>query len=244
MKRILFFLSAFVGLSLAASCIEIDNFDAPSAQIHGRLIDKTTGENLLVDNGETHIRIWERSFGDNPNPQNLPVKLDGTYKNTRLFDGTYDMLPYDGAFWPCDTTYGVTINKSDPEVNFEVVPYLHLVDFKYEIIGTYIEMSCKLQAPRVEGMPDVIEIRPFVNNLHFVGGTNMMGYYYVDKYTITLNKPWSELGDSEGNGYETYTFLLPLKAGYHYWIRMGAQVRNTFRNWNYTEIIEVEIPED
>lgn len=244
MKHTLTLLSVLAGLFFAASCIQIDNFDAPSAQIHGRLIDKTTGKNLLVDNGETHIRIWEKSYSNNPNPQNLAVKMDGTYKNTRLFEGTYNMIPYDGAFWPADTTYNVPIKKRDSEVNFEVVPYLHLVDFEYELDGTYLTVSCKLEAPRVEDMPDVLEVRPFVNNNHFVGATNLMGYYYVEKYTAVINKPWLAIGDEDGIGYETYTFTLPLKAGYHYWVRMGAQVRNTFRNWNYTEVIEVDVPLD
>ncbi len=246
MKRILLFLSVCVGLSFAASCMKIDNFDAPSAQITGRLIDKTTGKNLLVDNGETHIRIWEKSFSSNPNPQNLPVKIDGTYKNTRLFEGNYNMLPYDGAFWPADTTYNVAITKKGSVVDFEVVPYLHLVDFEYELDDTYLTVSCKLEAPRVcdeDGNElTVLEVRPFVNNNHFVGGSNLMGYYYVDKYTAVINKPWSAIGDEYGVGHDTYSFMLPLKAGYHYWVRMGAKVRNSFQNWNYTEIIEVDIP--
>ena len=56
---------------------------------------------MMFDQNDTKIRIWERSYSLKPEPQDLAVKADGTYKNTKLFAGTYNMLPYNGAYWPC-----------------------------------------------------------------------------------------------------------------------------------------------
>ena len=118
-----------MALAGLVSCMEIDNFEAPSAKVEGRIIDKTTGQPMLLDQGVSHVRIWEMSYSQHPNPQDLAIKEDGTYYNDKLFSGTYDMLPRDGAWWPCDTTYNVAIGKKGTVQDFEVIPYLHIVDF-------------------------------------------------------------------------------------------------------------------
>lgn len=225
-----------------SSCMEIDNFDAPAASIEGRLIDKTTGENLLVDQADNHIRIWEMSYSANPTPQDLAVKMDGTYKNTKLFSGTYDMLPLDGAYWPCDTTFNVAIGKSGAVQDFEVTPYLHVTDFKAELSGTTLTLSCRLQAPVTNGLPMVMEIRPFLSLNQYCGASNHIDYYYTDDYKISVRKAWSKIGDESGQGTETYSVSMEVKSGYHYWCRMGVQVNNTYKNWNYSEITEIIVP--
>jgi len=243
-KRIFYFIIAAAATLCAASCMEIDNFDAPSAKIEGRLIDKTTGNNMLVDQGDNHIRIWERSYSTNPTPQDLAVKMDGTYKNTKLFSGTYDMLPLDGAYWPNDTTYNVAIGKRGKVQDFEVTPYLHVVDFTAELSGTTLTMSCKLQAPVTENLPMVMEIRPFLSLNQYCGAANHIDYYYTDDYRISVRKAWSKIGDTEGNGTETYSVSMQVKPGYHYWTRMGVQVNNNYKNWNYSEIKEIIVPQE
>ncbi len=241
MKKAFYILMA-AAAALLSSCMQIDNFDAPAAQVEGRLIDKTTGQNLLVDQADTHIRIWERSYSTNPTPQDLAVKMDGTYKNSKLFSGTYDMLPLDGAYWPCDTTYNVAIGKAGKVQDFEVTPYLHVVDFTAELDGTTLTLSCKLQAPVTEGLPQVVEIRPFLSLNHFCGAANHIDYYYTNDYRISIRKAWSRIGDAEGNGNETYSVSMEVKPGYHYWVRMGVQVNNQYKNWNYSEIKEIDVP--
>ena len=98
-------------LTSLTSCMEIDNFDEPEAKISGKLIDATTGELYQTDQDDVHIRIWEMSYSLNPSPQDLSVKADGTYNREHLFAGTYDMVPFDGSWWPCDTVRNVKIGK-------------------------------------------------------------------------------------------------------------------------------------
>jgi len=245
MKKIFYSILAIVSLAaLASSCMEIDNFDAPNAKVSGNIIDKTTGKNMLLDRADTHVRIWEMSYSENPSPQDLPVLEDGTFKNEKLFAGTYDMLPYNGAYWPCDTTFNVKIGKKGAKVDFEVVPYLHLVDFKYELNGLDLKMSCRLEAPVTEGLPQVMEIRPFLSLNNHCGAANHIDYYYTDAYKINVRKQWNKLdADSDGISDDTFEMTVPVKAGYTYWIRMAAQVNNTFKNYNYTEVAKIVIPE-
>jgi len=244
MKHISYYIFALpLTLFLLSSCMEIDNFDAPSASIEGRLIDKVTGKNMLVDQADNHIRIWEMSYSTNPTPQDLAVKMDGTYKNTKLFSGTYDMVPLDGAYWPCDTTYNVPIGKTGSVMDFEVTPYLHLTDFTAELSGTTLTLTCRLHPAVTEGLPMVMEIRPFLSTNQYCGAANHIDYYYTDDYRISVRKAWNKIDD--GTGYsEPYSISMEVKPGYHYWCRMGAQVNNNYKNWNYTEIVEIIVPQE
>ena len=250
MKKFFYSILAFALTACMVSCMEVDNFDQPEASIHGRLIDTTTGENYMTDQGDVHIRIWEKSYSDNPNPQDLAVKMDGSYNRLHLFAGTYDMLPNDGSWWPCDTTYDVPIgNKNNATMDFKVTPYLKIKDFKCDLkvdetvsMDTII-MSCRLFAPITKNLPQVLEIRPFLNNNQYCGAANHIGYYYSDDYKVSLRKTWDKLGDMEtGEGKETYTLKLPVKPGYTYWCRMGANVKDTNQKFNYSEIVKIEVP--
>lgn len=242
MKHILYTILALGAIVSAASCMEIDNFDAPGAKISGVIIDKTTGQNMMFDQGDTHIRIWEKSYSTHPTYQDLAVKADGTYNNSKLFSGTYDMLPVDGAYWPSDTTYNVAIGKKGAVQNFEVTPYLHVVDFTQELKGNELTLSCRLQAPVVANLPQVVEIRPFLSLNEHCGAANHIDYYYTDDYRVNIRKLWNKIGDEQGNGLETYSVKMTVKPGYTYWCRMGVQVNNTYKNWNYSEVVKIEVP--
>lgn len=245
MKRIYYSVLTVLAVVLAAcSCMKIDNFDAPDAKISGRLIDKTTGENFIVDHGDNHIRIWEVSYSTNPSPQSLAVKEDGTFTNTKMFAGTYDMLPYDGSYWPCDTTFNVKVGRKGAHVDLEVTPYLHLVDFKAELDGLNLTLSCRLEAPVVEGLPQIVELRPFLSLNKHCGSANHIDYYFTDTYKISVRKAWSKIGNPDGTSDQVFSVTLPVKAGYTYWCRMGAQVNNTFKNYNYSEIVKIEVPNE
>lgn len=243
MKKIIFILPLLMCL---ASCMEIDNFEGPEAKVSGRIIDKTTGLNMMFDNNDTKIRIWERSYSLKPEPQDLAVKADGTYKNTKLFSGTYNMLPYNGSYWPCDTTFYVPIGKKGTVQNFEVTPYLHLTEFKYELNGLELTMSCKLHAPIIEEMPQVMEIRPFLSLNQHCGYANHIGFYWSDAYKVRIMKAWENICHKSAKNYskDTYTITVPVKPGYTYWVRLGARVNNTFENYNYTETVKIEVPAD
>lgn len=245
MKKVFYSILAVLTLGmLASSCMEIDNFNAPDAKVSGNVIDKTTGKNMILDRGDTHIRIWERSYSENPTPQDLVVLENGTYNNEKLFAGTYDMLPNDGAYWPCDTTFNVKIGKKGAKQDFEVTPYLHLQDFEYSLDGLNLTMKCRLEAPVADGLPQVMEVRPFLSLNNHCGAANHIDYYYTDNYTLKVRKLWNKIdADNDGISDETFEITVPVKAGYTYWIRMGAQVNNTFKNWNYTEVQKIVIPE-
>lgn len=243
MKKVIYNLLIGATTLLVASCMKVDNFDEPHAHFCGRIIDATTGENILADQGECHVRILEKSYSLNPSPQDIPVKQDGTFNNERLFNGTYDITP-EGSWWPCNVTrlgIGKYMNH-----DFEVTPYLKIKDFTTELNGTTLTMSCRLFAPITEGLPQAMEIRPFLSLNQFCGAANHIDHYYTDAYRISLgNKTWDQLGDmATGEGYDIYTISVELKRGYIYFVRMGAKVKDTFEKFNYSEIVKIEVPNE
>jgi hypothetical protein len=233
--------AAVIGL---ASCMGIDNWDAPDARFHGKIIDSYTGENLLSSQNDWSIRIWERSWEEGiPNHQSLAVKQDGTYNNSKLFAGTYDMLPYGGPFWPCDTVKNVVLKKTH-EQDFTVTPYLQVIDFNATLSGTDLTLTCRLKAPRREGLPNLYEIMPFLSLTTFCGNgaDSRIDIGEYNNRRIQINKSWKdEVGDSETSNLYTIG-PLPVKSGYTYYVRVGASVNDANRKHNYSPIVKITVP--
>lgn len=290
MKKIFYSILTVAAALSVASCMEPDNWDEPEASIRGRVINSVTGDNILTDQGDLHIRIWEMSFSLNPEQQELKVAADGSYTNLRLFNGTYDMVPNDGSWWPADTVRDVAIGKKNHATqDFIVTPYLMLKNFKVQLLPNNsgkvdaldtLRMSCNLFCPQpqrmakdefgndvMEVVPSVRQIRAFLNINKFCGASNSIGYYGNENqddeknelrnelnkgpentkyYTFRkqLMSPWSLIGDME-TGVSTIEYVLrvPVKRGYQYSVRMGANVDDQYQKFNYTPIIVVKIPE-
>lgn len=241
MKKILYTLLSMMCLT---SCMGVDNFDGPKAHVSGRLIDSTTGENYMTDQNDTQIRIWEKSYSTNPTPQDLSVMANGNYNNEKLFAGTYDMVPFNGSYWPCEVVTKVGIGKHTVQ-DFTVTPYLKIKDFKTELNGTTLTMSCRLFAPVTKDLPQVLEVRPFLSLNQFCGAANRIDYYYSNDYRVSLRKTWDKLGDmTTGEGFETHTITVELKRGYTYNVRMGANVDDAYKKFNYSEIVKIEVPSE
>ena len=246
MKKIIY--SLLIGASvMCSSCMKVDNFDAPSAHLTGNIIDSTTGKNILASQGECRIRLYEMSYSSNPKPQDIPLKQDGSYNNTKLFDGDYDIVP-EGAWWPIERKRVVLDGKLTQ--NFEVTPYLQVVDVKHSLEGKYLNISCRLKAPKKDGLPKIIEVRPYINIHKFCGANQCIGKYLEmgnkgenkENYCKRLMKNWSEIEQADGMS-PVYSFKVELKPGYHYFVRIGTKVMDSFRKTNYSDIFEVKVPQ-
>lgn len=245
MKKITYIL---LGVMLVAfsSCFKKDNWEEPDAQINGTIIDSYTGKPLLTSQADWGVRYWERSWTESaPVNRSIPVKQDGTYSNTKMFSGTYDLLPYGGPFWPVtDTVKNVVLGggKSGAQ-DFTVTPYLQLVDFETSLEGTNLTLKIRLKAPIRGGLPALVEVMPFLSLTNFVGQSNFIniGEYFNKKIDLQ-KKSWIDTyGDVETSPLLTIG-PLPVKSGYTYNVRVGANVNDANQKYNYSEIKQVIVP--
>ena len=245
MKKIAFIYLAVILVGFS-SCFKKDNWEEPDVQIHGTVIDTYTGKPLLTSQNDWKIRVWERSWTESVTiNQEIPVKQDGTYSNNKMFAGTYDLLPYGGPFWPVtDTVKNVILgggDKSDAH-DFTVIPYLQLVDFTTSLQGTNLTLTVRVKAPIRAGLPNLVDIKPFLSLTNFVGESNYINIAEYNDKRIQINKSWiDENGNVETS--KLYTIgPLPVKPGYTYNVRVGANVNDANRKYNYSEIRQVVVP--
>ncbi|MDR3251356.1 MAG: DUF3823 domain-containing protein [Tannerella sp.] len=231
-------------LALSPACTPIDNYTAPSSRMSGKVIDKTSGGAFITGQNEFSIRLWETSWGENPTNQDIPVLQDGTYNNERLFDATYAMVPYGGPFWPVPTDSNIVLKKSLAR-DYELTPYLHVIEFSHQLNGTTLKLSCRLQAPITQNLPRVLDIRPFLSFTKFCSDGSNIGEYSQGIYQVNINTNWGDgVGDmSTGIGSTVYNLPdIPLKSARTYYVRVGVRVEDTYRKYNYSEIITVQVP--
>lgn len=231
-------------LLFLASCHKIDNWDEPYARLYGNVIDSYTGQNLVMDQNDWQIRIidrtWEQMKGTVAQYQSLAVMRDGVYNNSKLFPGTYDMIPYDGPFWPVDTVKGVVL-KNETKQDFTVTPYLQLLNFTAELNGTNLTLKCTVKAPKIAGLPNLYEVKGFLSLTTFCGNSNYINIGDYNSKTRSINKTWAaEVGTADSKEYTLGPY--PVKSGYTYYVRMGANVNSLSRRYNYSPIIKVVVP--
>ena len=232
-------------LLFLASCQKIDNWDEPNARLYGNVIDSYTGQNLMMDNNDWQIRIWDKTWEEmNPGTvaqyQSLAVKMDGVYNNSKMFPGTYNMLPYDGPFWPADTIKGVIV-KNEAKQDFTVKPYLQVLNFKATLSGTNLTLTCTVKAPVITGLPNFYEVKGFLSLTTFCGNSNYINIGDYNNLRKQINKSWaSEVGTGDSKDYTLGPF--PVKSGYTYYVRIGANVNALSRRYNYSPIVKVVVP--
>ena len=247
MKKLIFGLACLL-LIMGNACTPIDNYDGPNAELSGKITDKSTGKPFLLDQGGLSIRMWETSWtATTPSPRDLVVKQDGTYAHTKLFQATYDIVPYQGAFWPVtDTIKGFQLTGAKT-IDFELTPYVHIIDLQHSWVeNDSLQITWKLEAPITAGMPNIREMRPFLSLTKFCGNGNRIDYYYNNNFRIAGDS-WSALAaPGTPNITRTFTFerryALPLDKGKTYNVRIGAQINNSSSSWNYSDIFTVVVP--
>jgi hypothetical protein len=224
------------------SCTKVDNYPGPDSSFQGNLIDSVTGKNMVTESQGFNIELKQLNWSDNPDPYYIPAKLDGTFQDTRIFGGHYSVIPTQGPFWPTDSI--VTDIKGATSHDFTVVPYLEVTDFTHVQAGDSLVMTCRISAPRTVGLPQILEVWPFVNNTPFVGSGA-----YISQYTISdHNSPSYNLADinsSWNSGIGTATYEVHVRGllnGRTYYVRMGVRVNDNYKKFNLSEVAQVVMP--
>ena len=270
MKKTLFFTSILFGLMSASSCamFEIDNYDAPSETLRGRVIDAATGEPVLTDQGSEGIRVRleETSWEGNVTPQDFNCRPDGTFQNTKLFPGSYNVT-VDGPFVPLvmDDANGVPIKDRSQtieingvtEIEFQVQPFLKVEFVDYPSVADGI-ITAKVKVTRAISRQDLAaemeqtgswqDSYANVTDLQlFVSYSSTVGYRARDEYwSGQINFEGSEFDLQEGETIEiTSNAEHPIPSGRHLFVRAAARINYQTANvarYNYSDVMEVIVP--
>ena len=89
--KVLYRFLLLIAVMMAVSACELDNYSGPEAFFTGQIVDKKTKETIQTrqPNG-IQIRLIQDGY-DNPVPYDFWAKNDGTFRNTKLFAGTYEV---------------------------------------------------------------------------------------------------------------------------------------------------------
>ncbi|OQP44454.1 hypothetical protein A4H97_08735 [Niastella yeongjuensis] len=222
-------------LMAAASCVKKDNFDAPEASLEGNLVDQGSKNNIQTATGNVTIRLEQLSWSATPAPQDIPVKMDGSFKNSKLFKGHYRVSIKGGAFWAVPPVE-MDIDKGS-KYDFNLTPYLYLNSFTHQLDSNQLTLRFTMQAP-IAGMPAIAEIQPYVNTTSLVGpGASIRDY--SDVYKVAVNKEWADMSPAD----KSPEFVIPnLVRGRTFYVRVGVRFNNDDKSSNLSEIIKIDIP--
>lgn len=252
MKRIIYYLCCCTVLLAVYSCGEIDNYDEPEETLKGQVIDKNTQQPLQTEVSDAGIRLklMEYSWSDNPTPYYFYCKQDGTFVNTKIFKGNYNVVPQ-GAFVPLvqkDASGNTTVDKSQTvdikgtvDLTFEVEPFLNVAWVGEPVLNSNGSITVRVKVTRGTTNPDyqqnVSDIFLFINSSSpYVGNNN-----YDNRYSTKIS------GDDANNalGQElTITTTGQFSLNRDYYVRVGARIDYSVegsQRYNYNEPKTVKV---
>lgn len=269
MKKNIILTLLFAGLFSATSCslFELDNYDAPEETLRGTVVDVATGKPVLTDQGSEGIRVRLTELSYGPNVQHNPdfyCKPDGTFQNTKLFEGEYN-IRIDGPFIPLlrETADGAPIAdetitkkiKGVTEVKFEVQPFLNV-----EIVGlpqvSDGKITAKVKVTRGVSKDEFkSKVEPMGNwNEEFTNITDIQLFVSHSSYVgyRARDTRWSSSIEYAGASFEEnldkeieISSLGTIPSGKQVYVRAAARINyetEGVRRWNYSEPIVVMIP--
>lgn len=230
-------------LMAGTSCIKKDNYPGPNASLSGSLfLDGSSSKTTVqTSTGNFSIRLEELSYSATPAPQDIPVKNDGTYENDKLFSGHYRVSLHGGAFWPVAPVE--TDIRQGSRLDFQLTPYLILNNFKATLTDTVLALTADLTAPIDGGIPQLIEVDPYVNTTEFVGpGAAVYQFSESQKLSVpSASSPWdwSSMTPAQRSIGVTVTGLI---RGRTFFVRLGVKFNNDDKSSNLSEVIRVDVP--
>jgi len=234
------------------SCEELDNYDPPAETLKGRVIDKASKAPIQTEMGDRGIRLrlLELSWSDNPTPYYFTCMQDGTFNNTKIFKGTYNVVPQ-GPFVPLvqrDGSGEIIVDESQTvdiegvtDLTFEVEPFLNVEWVGEPVLNDNGSITVQARVSRGTTNPDfqqeVTEIALFINSSSYYVGDNN----YDNRYTVRITG--AEANDALGE-VVTLTTQDSFSMNRDYYVRVGARINYNVegaQRFNYNESKKVEV---
>ncbi len=242
MKNYIIYLILLLATLSFSSC-EIDNYEGPEASIEGKILD-VNGNMLQTEQGggNMKLKMEELSWAGSDStiaiiPSYLSMKQDGSFKNSKVFSGEYRITPIEGPFYPYDEE-GKIVNINGPTtIDFEVTPYLNVewVTEPFVTADNFIEAEVRFTRNNKEGMPapDLNDARLYISTTQYCGNNNYDSQLVAAPVTIT--------NDQEGQTIHLTTSTAVKYTGTSYYVRVGINCQDAYKNYNYTDIKTVVV---
>jgi len=216
---------------IVLTACEMDNYSEPSATFTGEVVDKQTGETIQTRQPDgIKIRLMQDGY-DNPVPYDFWAKSDGTFRNTKLFGGTYEVTVTDGPFHGSVTKTVVLEDGGETNEVFQVEPYIRISDVNISVSGNTITGTYKLSmgegTTQIKHSKLICHVSPIlhkntdnlkssaVNNLSAKTGAEIGAMAFSDQITGLTKGSW--------------------------YVRVAAESNNVLGRNNYSEIVKVEV---
>lgn len=227
-KNSIFTLLVFIFALTFFGC-KLDNYEAPNAVLKGVIIDSETNEPMPTQyqNG-AKIRLYEYYNGKwSEQPNDFWVKQDGSFENRAIFAGTYKVVA-EGAFAPVDPIEMEI--KGIKELEIKVTPLLRLT----------IDASVHNNAVTISSKISTTESTSKIRMVTFLCGKTP----YVDKNTFEkkIDKDLNETADNQIISQTYDETISGLSSGTTYYLRVGALAANVANDYNYSNVIKIDIP--
>jgi hypothetical protein len=112
-------------VSLYMGC-EIDNYDAPNGGLYGQIIDAATGEPVqqpVPSEQGLRLRFYEAGK-ENSREQHFYAQMDGSYRNSHIFNGPIRLVLEQRNFFPVDTIDILVNGQTGKDI--KVIPYTRI----------------------------------------------------------------------------------------------------------------------
>lgn len=216
---------------LCITSCELDNYNAPNAQIHGSFIDYETGELVEQDiiNGSV-IEYVETGYSQ---IQTMVIKNDGTYRNNLIFSGEYTFTPKRGNFEPLDPQ--VVQVKGDTKLDFIVKPYVRISNIEVFRNGNYIKAIFTVKQTGYDPLSRVALFafsEPSVGySINSAGIEIPIGKWLAEATTYSIQMPINESNDKKS---------VNPKPGKPYFFRVGAIADVPEGKYNYAPAVRID----
>lgn len=224
---------------VTASCSKYDTYAPPDARIYGVVNDQITNEPIQTEqpNG---IRI--RMIDEKPEykgvaqPTYFWVKADGTFNNSKVFSGPYDVTPVDGPFYPLEAGTKIDVMGAT-QIAFTVEPFLSITA-KATSVKDGVSVTYKLTRGRVGSK--ISEARLLVASVPYVS-TSI--FDVIDGANKVAVRNLTAVPDETILATDYTDEIKGLLSGKTYFVRIAARTATNINNkYNYSKVMEVKIP--
>ena len=231
MKKTILLLSFACAL---IACSKIDNYDAPNATLRGEVIDSYTGQPLLSEQPQGFYIRYKELSDKYPDAiyRSFWGKADGSFNNTKLFATTYEVFPYDGAFYQPEAQKVTLESNGTVEVKFSVTPYLAVTESKVEF-----DQSAKvLHASFVLRRPEQSAAKPAKAFVALTWNPNVSYYCHGDS-GISGNLVMRSVSETDlGVRISFDVDCSKLSTGHTWYVRLGCISNKNNNRANYSEV--------